>query len=40
MVVTDVKLFGGTNSRYLADEIADFYGQPLGKIDVLRFSDG
>ncbi len=40
MVVTDVKLFSGTNSRYLADEIADFYGQPLGKIDVLRFSDG
>ena len=40
MVVTDVKLFSGTNSRYLADEIADFYGQPLGKIDVLKFSDG
>jgi ribose-phosphate pyrophosphokinase len=40
MVVTDVKLFSGTNSRYLADEIADFYGQPLGKMDVLKFSDG
>lgn len=40
MLVADVKLFGGTNTRYLAEEIADFYGQPLGKMDVLKFSDG
>lgn len=40
MFVTDVKLFSGSQSKYLADEIADFYGQPLGKMDVLKFSDG
>lgn len=36
----DVKLFSGTKSRYLAEEIADFYGNPLGKIVIERFSDG
>jgi ribose-phosphate pyrophosphokinase len=35
----DVKLFSGTASYYLAKEIADFYGQALGKSTVLRFSD-
>ncbi|MCS6820115.1 MAG: ribose-phosphate pyrophosphokinase [Chitinophagales bacterium] len=40
MLPSDVKLFSGTNSRYLAEEIADYYGQPLGRINVLRFSDG
>ncbi len=40
MVTNDVKLFSGTTSRYLGEKIADYYGQPLGKIQVDRFSDG
>lgn len=36
----EVKLFSGTESMYLAEEIAKKYGQPLGKITVNRFSDG
>lgn len=38
--MADVKLFSGTNSRYLAEKIADFYGQNLGDLTVQRFSDG
>ncbi len=38
--MVEVKLFSGTNSQYLADKIADFYGQPLGNVQVNRFSDG
>jgi ribose-phosphate pyrophosphokinase len=40
LLTTDVKLFSGTATKYLAENIADHYGQDLGKIDVLRFSDG
>jgi ribose-phosphate pyrophosphokinase len=40
LLTTDVKLFTGTNTRYLAEEISDRYGQDLGKMDVLKFSDG
>ncbi len=40
MLPVDVKLFSGTATQYLAEEIADFYGQGLGKMDVLQFSDG
>ena len=36
----DVKLFSGTNSRYLSDKIADFYGYSLGDCEVTQFSDG
>ncbi|GLR17024.1 ribose-phosphate pyrophosphokinase [Portibacter lacus] len=36
----EVKLFSGTNSRYIAEPIADFYGYPLGKLIVNKFSDG
>jgi len=36
----EIKLFSGSCSRYLSDRIADFYGYPLGKIEVSRFSDG
>jgi ribose-phosphate pyrophosphokinase len=36
----EVKLFSGTNSNYLADKIADFYGYELGNLQVNRFSDG
>jgi ribose-phosphate pyrophosphokinase len=35
-----VKLFAGTKSTYLAEKIAEFYGQPLGDVTVHRFSDG
>jgi ribose-phosphate pyrophosphokinase len=40
VVVNDVKLFSGSRSQYLAEKVADFYGQPLGKVVVERFSDG
>jgi ribose-phosphate pyrophosphokinase len=38
--MSDVKLFSGTHSVYLAEQIAHFYGKELGKIQVNRFSDG
>ena len=38
--MVDVKLFSGTKSQYLSEKIADYYGHPLGKIDIQRFSDG
>ncbi|MEN0003089.1 MAG: ribose-phosphate pyrophosphokinase [Bacteroidota bacterium] len=38
--MVEVKLFSGTNSQYLAEKIADYYGHPLGDIKVHRFSDG
>lgn len=40
LLTTDVKIFTGTATKYLAEGIADHYGQPLGKMDVLKFSDG
>lgn len=36
----NVKLFSGTSTRYLAEEIARSYGEPLGNVNVARFSDG
>lgn len=36
----NVKLFSGTATRYLAESIAGSYGQPLGNVNVARFSDG
>jgi len=36
----EVKLFAGTQLQYLAEKIADFYGQKLGDVQVNRFSDG
>jgi ribose-phosphate pyrophosphokinase len=38
--MVEVKIFSGTKSVYLAEKIADYYGQPLGDIVVNRFSDG
>lgn len=35
-----VKIFGGTASKYLADQIASHYGADLGDLQVVRFSDG
>lgn len=35
-----VKIFSGNSSQALANKIADAYGQGLGKMSFLRFSDG
>jgi len=35
-----IKIFSGRNSDYLAEKIAERYGQKLGKTSVLEFSDG
>jgi ribose-phosphate pyrophosphokinase len=35
-----VKLFSGSCSQYLAEKVAKSYGQELGKVSLLRFSDG
>ncbi len=35
-----VKFFTGSSSTELAQNIAESYGQPLGKMTILRFSDG
>lgn len=34
------KLFTGTATHYLSEKIATSFGSPLGKINILRFSDG
>jgi ribose-phosphate pyrophosphokinase len=36
----DILIFGGTGSRKLAARIADYLGVPLGRGEVLRFSEG
>ena len=36
----NVKIFSGTGSQYLAEKIAKKYGEPLGKVNIQRFSDG
>ncbi len=36
----NAKLFSGTGSRYLAEAIAKKFGEPLGKVNIQRFSDG
>lgn len=36
----EVKIFSGSGSLYMANGIADAYGQPLGDVTVQRFSDG
>jgi ribose-phosphate pyrophosphokinase len=35
-----IKIFSGTNSRYLAEKIALAYGKPLGSVSHQKFSDG
>ena len=39
-IMVEVKLFSGTQSQYLSEKIADFYGSNLGNITLQRFSDG
>ena len=34
------KLFSGTGSQYLAEKIAKKFGEPLGKVNIQKFSDG
>lgn len=36
----NVKIFSGTATRYLGEQIATSYGLPLGEVNVTRFSDG
>ena len=37
---SSVKIFSGTATKYLAEKIAASYGQELGKVNKLLFSDG
>ena len=37
---SSVKIFAGTATKYLAEKIAAAYGQDLGKVNKLLFSDG
>src|ERR1700730_15365015 len=37
---TEVRIFSGSASNVLAEKIAKSYGQPLGKVQHYRFSDG
>ncbi|MBA2248692.1 MAG: ribose-phosphate pyrophosphokinase [Chitinophagaceae bacterium] len=37
---SNVKIFSGTGSQYLAQLISHKYGEPLGKINIHKFSDG
>lgn len=37
---SQVRIFSGTHTKYLAASIAELYGVPLGKLEVRRFSDG
>lgn len=36
----EIKIFSGSASRYLAEEVAAKYGQPLGNLTIERYSDG
>ena len=38
--MAEMKLFSGTNSRYVAVKIAEALGVQLGKINIQRFADG
>ncbi len=39
-MLSNAKLFSGTGSKYLAEAIAQQFGEPLGKVNIPRFSDG
>ena len=40
LVMAEMKVFSGTNSRYVALEIAQQLGVELGKINIAPFADG
>ncbi len=37
---SQVRIFSGSATRYLAEKIAKAYGTPLGNVNIIRFSDG
>jgi ribose-phosphate pyrophosphokinase len=37
--MSEVKIFSGTNSANLANQVAYFYGKPIGKVSIKRFAD-
>ena len=37
---SNAKIFSGTGSQYLAEKIAKKFGEPLGQVNIQRFSDG
>lgn len=37
---SNAKIFSGTGSQYLSEAIAKKFGEPLGKVNIQRFSDG
>jgi ribose-phosphate pyrophosphokinase len=39
-MLSNVKIFSGTGSQYLASKIATKFGEPLGRVNIQRFSDG
>lgn len=39
-MLNNAKLFSGTGSQYLSQAIAKKFGEPLGKVNIQRFSDG
>ena len=39
-MLTSAKIFSGKGSAYLAEKIARRFGEPLGKVNIQRFSDG
>lgn len=39
-MASEVKIFSGTATRYLSEEIAGCFGKPLGDITIARFADG
>ena len=39
-MIHNSKIFSGTGSQYLAQKIAQKFGEPLGKVNIQRFSDG
>lgn len=38
--MSSVKIFSGTVSHYLAEQISEHYGAPLGLVKINKFSDG
>ncbi|MBD4340437.1 ribose-phosphate pyrophosphokinase-like domain-containing protein, partial [Xanthomonas citri pv. citri] len=38
--MTPYKIFSGTNSRYMAEEICKDLGVQLGEMNIQRFADG
>jgi ribose-phosphate pyrophosphokinase len=39
-MMSGIKIFSGTATRYLSEQIAKSYGMSLGDVNIMRFSDG